>query len=236
MSLIATLSLAALDVLWEDLSLGTVPPYPFEVPSHGETYAERARIRAAVHTDLDQRGLLTQGLLAPRLVTALHLLARPQLQVDTVSALEIRGGSVVPSAMLHAMAAARGRNAVLAAQDGLLIRLTEISDTALAASLVGLLPANHAGPGAPVSLPAHLVGAPLPNADGSDEHDGAAVVTRRTASSASPEQRKALAAMLEPPKLRVGQIGIGRVDEHGTSRRLPGIGWFDTAGGRYFTS
>jgi len=50
------LSVAALDILWEDLSLGR-PPFPLEIPSHGDTAGIRARIRTAVYAALARRDL-----------------------------------------------------------------------------------------------------------------------------------------------------------------------------------
>ena len=54
--MIRELSLPALDALWEDLRLGSIP-FPLEVRSHGETIEERLRIKAAVYSDLENRGL-----------------------------------------------------------------------------------------------------------------------------------------------------------------------------------
>lgn len=229
MSTIANLSLAAFDMLWEEQRLGS-PPYPFEVPSLGETLDDRARIRSAVHADLEQREIIVRGRLDPRVAAALHLLARPQIQLDTISTVDFQQGAVTQGSMLYAVAAARGRDAVLAVQDGLMLRLEETRDTALAASLVGLLPPTPAGPGEPVSLPANLVGSPVPSGGPSPQ-----VVTRRTAASLSRDQQKALAAMMDPPVLRLGQIGVGLYDQRGQVRRLPGLAWFDNAAGRYFS-
>jgi ESX secretion-associated protein EspG len=221
MSPIVTVSLAAFDMLWEELRLGA-PPYPFQIPSYGETYDERARIRSAVHVDLERRGITDRGRAVPEVAGVLALLARPHIQLDTISTVDVRQ----ESGMLRAMAAARGHDAVLAVQEGQLVRLERTKDTALAAGVVGLLPPAHPGPGREISLPASMVGVPEP-ANG--RH--AAPATRRTAESASKEQRKALAEMMEPEVLRLGQIGVGPHD----GRRLPGMSWFDNEGGRYFS-
>lgn len=224
MSPIVTVSLAAFDILWEELRLGS-PPYPFQIPSYGETYEERSRIRAAVHADLEQRGVTDRGRVAPPVAAALALVARPHIQLDTISTVDVREAS----AMLRASAAARGREAVLAVQEGQMVRLEWTRDTALAASIVGLLPPTKAGPGQEISLPASLVGG------GEGRHAMPVAATRRTAASASKEQQKALATMLEPEVLRLGQIGVGLFDERGRARRLPGMSWFDNEAGRYFS-
>jgi hypothetical protein len=223
MSPIVTVSLAAFDFLWEELRLGS-PPYPFQIPSYGETYEERSRIRAAVHADLEERGVTERGRVAQPVAAAMALVARPHIQLDTISTVDVREAS----AMLRAAAAARGRDAVLMVQEGQLVRLEWTRDTALAASIVSLLPPTKAGPGQEISLPASMVG-------GSGRHAQPVAVTRRTAESASKEQQKALATMLEPEVLRLGQIGVGLYDERGRVRRLPGMSWFDNAGGRYFS-
>jgi hypothetical protein len=226
MSPIVTVSLAAFDILWEELRLGS-PPYPFQIPSYGETYDERARIRAAVHADLEQRGVTDRGRVVPPIAAAMMLVARPHIQLDTISTVDVREASAM---MLRATAAARGREAVLAVQEGQLVRLEWTQGTALAASIVGLLPPTKAGPGQEISLPASLVGG-----ENRPLEPQSVAVTRRTAASASKEQQKALATMLEPEVLRLGQIGVGLFDERGRARRLPGMSWFDNAAGRYFS-
>jgi len=227
MSPIVTVSLAAFDMLWEELRLGALP-YPFQVPSYGETYEERSRIRAAVHADLQQRGVTDRGRVAQPVAAALALVARPHIQLDTISTVDVQA---TQASMLRAAAAARGRDAVLMVQEGQMVRLEWTRDTALAASIVGLLPPTKAGPGREISLPASLVGSA---GDGRPAMPSM-VVTRRTAESASKDQQKALATMLEPEVLRLGQIGVGLYDERGRVRRLPGMSWFDNAAGRYYS-
>ena len=45
------------DLLWEDLGPGGPPPYPFDVPSHGATHAERDDLGVRVFADLADAGL-----------------------------------------------------------------------------------------------------------------------------------------------------------------------------------
>ncbi|MBB5890152.1 ESX secretion-associated protein EspG [Kutzneria kofuensis] len=226
MSPIVTVSLAAFDILWEELRLGSTP-YPFQIPSYGETYEERSRIRAAVHADLEERGVTERGRVAQPIAAAMALVARPHIQLDTISTVDVRDAS---SSMLRAAAAARGRDAVLMVQEGQMVRLEWTRDTALAASIISLLPPTKAGPGQEISLPASLVGG-----EGRHAVPQPVAVTRRTAASVSKDQQKALATMLEPEVLRLGQIGVGLYDERGRVRRLPGMSWFDNAAGRYYS-
>ncbi|HTI26279.1 MAG TPA: ESX secretion-associated protein EspG [Kutzneria sp.] len=202
---IAILPLAAFDIVWEDLRLGSVP-YPFDVPSHGATLDERARLRTAVYEDLERGGLARGRQLDPNLFDALRLLARPHVQLDTIATLDRQRGL-----MLHAAAVAVGQRALLAVQQGGTMRLEYIRDTALAASLVALLPPHQPGPGQQVSVPASELAQP-------NRH--------------SPEAQT-LTTMLGEPVLRLGQFAGAMFDEQGVGRRMPGLSWFDTEAGRY---
>jgi EspG family len=202
---IAILPLAAFDIVWEDLRLGSVP-YPFDVPSHGATLDERARLRTAVYEDLERAGLARGRQPGPNLYEALRLLARPHVQLDTIATLDRQRGL-----MLHAAAVAAGQRALLAVQQGGTMRLEHIRDTALAASLVALLPPHQPGPGQQVSVPARELAQP-------NRH--------------SPEAQT-LTTMLGEPVLRLGQFAGAMFDEQGVARRMPGLSWFDTEAGRY---
>jgi ESX secretion-associated protein EspG len=204
MAPIAVLPLAAFDIVWEDLRLGAVP-YPFDVPSQGQTLDERARIRSSVYSGLEQQGLLRGRQFDPDLVDAMRLLANPHVQLDTISTLDRERG-----AMVYASAVAAGQRAVLAVQQNGVIRLEHIRDTALAASLVALLPPSQPGPGQQVSVPTAEL-----------------TVNGRH----SPEQQ-VLSTILGGPVLRLGQFAGAMVDQRG-ARRMPGLSWFDTDAGRY---
>src|SRR5437764_776723 len=148
MTAIATLSLAAFDILWEELRLGT-RPYPLEVPHHGTTVDERAHLRRAVYADLNGRGLASGERVEPDVEDALRLLASPSVTLEAMALLDAERED-----LLRGLVAARGTYAVLAAQEQNAVRLQRVRDTALAASVVDLLPANRPGPGQSVTLPA----------------------------------------------------------------------------------
>ncbi|HEV2780301.1 MAG TPA: ESX secretion-associated protein EspG [Actinophytocola sp.] len=205
MSAVAELSLPAVDVLWEDLGLGGVP-FPLEVPGHGETVGERARIRAAVYGELELRGLGVD-----ELEGVLGLLARPEIGVDLVGRLDPEGGEPV-----RAVAVARGRRGMRAVQRNRGVELSEVRDTAVVASIVELLPAQRPGPGRSITLPVAALEARRP-------------VTHRV-------ERQLVAAIMDRPVARVGQLGVMVRDDRGGVRRLPGIAWFDTDQGRYATT
>jgi hypothetical protein len=211
--MISELSLPALDALWEDLNLGAIP-FPLEVRSHGETIEERSRIKAAVYADLESRGLARRHRAEPQLEDVLQLVARPTISIDAVAMLDMAAQDPV-----KAMVVAAGRQALLVVQRELMVSLTPIRETALASSIVSILPQVKSGPGVPVSLPVDAV-----NRSGG-RHSRPAHENKMNL------QR--LEAIMKQPVLRAGQFGITIRDPHGRSNRLPGIGWFDTDAGRY---
>ncbi|HEV8559654.1 MAG TPA: ESX secretion-associated protein EspG [Actinophytocola sp.] len=199
------LPLPELDVLWEDLGLGDVP-FPLEIPGHGRTLEERARIRAGVHDGLGDRGDAAGPML--------RLLARPEVTVDLVAQLDGR--------MVRAVAAGRGRHAVRAVQLDRSVVLTRIRDTAVISSVVDLLPVSRPGPGRSVTLPVSALGR------------GARSGVLRPAGGPTNHgvERQLVASVMERPLRRVGQLGIMLRDDRGW-RRLPGLAWLDTDQGRY---
>jgi len=208
--MISELSLPAVDTLWEDLRLGSVP-FPLEVPSHGETLEERGRIKAAVYTDLERRGLVRNRRAEPELEDMLHLLARPTVSIDAVAMLDMNGTP------LKAMVVATGRQALKVVQQDLKIALTPIRETALAAEIVGVLPAVRPGPGVPVSMPVSELN---PGAHRRPDPDDKLKLQR-------------IQAVMQRPITRAGEFGVTVRDPQGRPRRLPGISWFDTEAGRF---
>jgi hypothetical protein len=209
--MISELSLPALDALWEDMRLGSVP-FPLEIPSHGETVEERNRIKAAVYTDLERRGLVRNRRPEPELEDLLHLLARPTITIDAVAMLDMDGKPV------KAMVVATGRQALKVVQNELKVTLTRIRETALTAEIVNVIPAARPGPGVPVSLPVSEL-----NARGAHRRP-------------DPEDKMKLqriAAIMQRPIIRAGEFGVTVRDPHGRAQRLPGLSWFDTDAGRF---
>ena len=221
MSGIATLSVAAFDVLWDDLRLGAVP-YPLDVPQHGATLDERARVRDAAHAELRRSGLHTSRGVDPELVAALGLLARPAVRVDALFLPDLAAEPV------PALVAVRGGVAVRAVQRDGAVVLDRVRDTAVAAALVELLPAAPPGPGRSVTLPASALGGPR-----SDPGEVTSAVRSGDRGSA---QARELAAILAHPVVRTGQFGVTRLDERGRPAGTGGVSWFDTAAGRYLNA
>jgi hypothetical protein len=212
MDVIATLSSAAFDILWEDLRLGAVP-YPLERRSHGETFDERARIRAAVYAELEHKALARRGRAEPELEDALRLLATPQLRLEGIFLPDLKVDEPIKSVVV-----VRGAFAVRAVQRESTFVLDRVRDTALASSLVEVLPGNKPGAGRSVSMPADAV------KKGHYQPD------------LSPQvqvQLRELATIMEKPVVRTGQFSISRADDSGKLRPVGGVSWFDTEAGRY---
>jgi hypothetical protein len=218
--------------LWEDLNLGAIP-FPLEVRSHGDTAEERGRIKAAVYTQLERRGLAESGEPTVELAGVLRLLAAPKISIDLVALKEMSDTQPI-----RAIVAARGKRAVLAVQRDLTIKVSRVRETAIVGSIVDLLSTNRSGPGQSVTLPASvLAGRPVP-APGRhrrpESDDG--VLRAVTLRPEHHNELKFVDSVMERPTVSAGSIGIMLRDEQGKIQRLPGMGFFDTDQGRYATS
>jgi len=140
-----TLSLAAVDVLWEDLGLG-VPVYPLDVPRNGVTHDEHAAIRAAVFDDLARRGLARERRVEPRVAAAFTTMAAPDASVSAVG--------MAAGRELLALAVSTRERAVLAVQDGQYLSIDYPRPSNLVGALLGLLPDIRRGIGQSVTISA----------------------------------------------------------------------------------
>jgi hypothetical protein len=229
---IGDLSLPAVDILWQDLKLGGVP-FPLEIPSHGDTIEERARIRAAVYTQLERRGLARAGRTGSALAGVLRLLAAPKIGIDLVALNQL--GDARP---IRAVVSARGKNAVLAVQRDLAVSLTLLRETAIVSSIVNLLPHIRSGPGQSITLPAGVLSRGPQPAAGRHRRaeNGTGVLRTATRLAEHTAELRFLDSVMERPILRAGSIGVLLRDDHGRLQRLPGIGFFDNDLGRYTTT
>ncbi|MPZ82026.1 MAG: ESX secretion-associated protein EspG [Actinophytocola sp.] len=223
----AELSLAAVDTLWEDLRLGRFP-FPLEVRSHGDSLDVRARIKAAVYADLGRRGLAQGSRPDDDLVEDLRLLADPAVCIDLVALLDMTGTDPV-----RAVAVARGRRGLLVVQGKLAVSFSRMRDTTIAGALVELLPDTRAALGSSITQPAAAVSANQP------KHRRAqpgGVLRTAAPRDMADSKLRAIAAIMEKPVRRAGQVGVTLTDETGKRHRQPGIAWFDTDDGRYATT
>jgi len=208
------LSVAALDILWEDLSLGR-PPFPLEIPSHGDTAGIRARIRTAVYADLARRDLAVGTRPDDALVEKLRLLADPAIAVDLIALLDMADAQP-----LRALAAVRGRHGLVAVQRKLTLSLRGTREDLAVPALLRLLPHAPAGTAKSITRPAST----FAHAERLAHVGG--VLSTVTATGPQPPR----------PVVRAGQLGVTSVDESGRRHRGPGLGWFDTDDGRYATT
>lgn len=211
-----TLSLAAMDVLAQTFDVNP-RRFPFEIPSFGQTQEDRTRIAKAVFADLAKRGLIRRGDLEPELVTALRTLSDYTIAVAAMGTLEA-------GKQLFARASATAESGVLAVQEDQHVRLEPIRPTALAVSLVGLLPKLNAGPGQSITL---TKPAPV-GARRGEESDYFANVHR----PADPALR-IVESYLTRPRTGAGFFSVTGKDRNGKEISAGELGWIDTDAGRY---
>ncbi|WP_020660650.1 ESX secretion-associated protein EspG [Amycolatopsis benzoatilytica] len=200
------LSSSAFDIVWSDLGLDR-PPAPLAVRSVGETPADRSAIREEVYRNLRERGLY-DGRLDAELENRLRVLASADVYVECEALADMTADEP-----FRAVAAVRGRNAVVAVQPSRTIGLRGIGESELASSIVGVLPELSAGPGYGVRLPA----------DGASA-DGV---------SARGVQGDELRAIQARPVFAAGQFTVRVRDQAGKAVRTGGLTWFDTDAGAY---
>jgi hypothetical protein len=145
-----TISALEFDVLWEHLRLETMP-LVLKVPSPGKTHAERADLERRAWASLDSRGLGRPVSLDPTLEDLLHLLNRPQSEVD---------GRLWLGRSVRVLAAAKGQSGVLAVLDNEQLTLRAASSEGLPREALSVLPPCQPGTGHSITLPsADLVAA-----------------------------------------------------------------------------
>lgn len=211
-----------LDVLWDHLDLGRLP-YPLDVPSLGDSEEERKRLREEV--------LAAYGEPDPRLVTLLRLLGNHEVAVDAVAHVD---------RSVRAVAVSDGDRAALAVIDSGSIGVLEIRPTALARSIVEVLPDGSAGPGSALSLRLETLNAAvaLQNEQSDDEDDdpwGSGELDEREALQKAGLSREDATVVSELATSRVagGQFGVTVGGGYRRERAGALITWFDTHQGRY---
>ncbi|HEX8867459.1 MAG TPA: ESX secretion-associated protein EspG [Lentzea sp.] len=206
------------DVLWEHLGLETMP-LVLKVPSPGKTRDERRAIEDRVWLQLGARGLGGPRSLDPTLEDLLHVLNRPQQEIDARMWLDDRS--------VRLLAAGKGQAGVLAVLDGGQLVLRPAEAGGLPREALTALPPAPAGEGHSITLP-------------SSDLDAAA------ASAATPEELEAglrgrlrgddahtLAEMVRDASNR-GQFGAAARDKWGKRVRPDRVvAFYDTPKGRY---
>ncbi len=204
------------DVLWEWLGLGATPVV-LRLDSPGRTHDERRRIVASGWQGLRDRGLADLGGPDPELVRLMHLLAGPTRQLE----LRMRMGRE-----LRVLAAGRSTATALALRQDETVALSGVADPVTA--ILGVLPAEPAGPGGTVTVPSVELeaatgrsGRPRPVTD---------ALTR----AGVPEADALLLDGVLRAETRRGQLSVLAADRWGVlHRHRKVLGLLDTPMGRY---
>ncbi|GGP70401.1 ESX secretion-associated protein EspG [Saccharothrix coeruleofusca] len=213
-----TISALEFDVLWEHLRLETMP-LVLKVPSPGKTHGERAELVRRVWADLERRGLGRPVSLDPALEDLLHLLNRPQQEVD---------GRLWLGRSVRVLAAAKGRSGVLAVLDGDQLTLRPASGEGLPREALSVLPPLGPGAGHSVTLPSPDLDAAAAGASTPEELE-----TALRGRGVRAEDARTLAEMFRDAGHR-GQFGVAARDKWGKRVRPERVvAFFDTPKGRY---
>jgi EspG family len=215
------ISLSALefDVLWEHLRLGAMP-LAVKVPSPGKTYEERARLEERAWADLEGRGLGRPVELHPEIERLLHLLARPEREVDARA--YVNGN-------IRLIVASVGDDAAVAILNDDRITLRGTSAANLGSVAVGQLPARSAGPGQSVTVRSDDFEAAANAAGGTRPGFRAALLDR----GVREDDADALTGMINDV-LGTGNFGAAVRDRLGRRQRGERVvSFFDTEEGRY---
>jgi hypothetical protein len=214
-----TLSLAAADIVAQLLGVN-IRMFPFEIPSVGQFQEDRIRIARAVFTDLAKRGLVRQGGVDRELELAMRTLSNYVIAVAVM-------GTVEKNREIYARASATGETGVLAVKEKQSLRFELIRPTALAMSLVGLLPKAQAGPGQSVTI-----SRPGPAKHRRESDDESVFGNVRPSTE---QQVRVAENYLSRPRTGTGFFAVSARDRHGRELRAGGLTWFDTDAGRYLS-
>ncbi|MGH3492486.1 MAG: ESX secretion-associated protein EspG, partial [Sciscionella sp.] len=205
------LSLGAVDIVCEDLRLGTLP-YPLMVPHTTRSLSERAHVRQLVHRDFVNSGLLRSGGYDPALIECLRLV------VDSPRALSLTG-FLADGSELCARVAGGKHAAVRVVISGQHLRIEPVASGALEAALVELIPATPAGIGQSMNFPAESTG---------EEH-GSTILR----AAVQPVNRDVARAgqLARATKRSLGVLTAHGHGSHGRLRSSTPLTWFDVAAG-----
>jgi hypothetical protein len=215
-----TISALEFDVLWEHLGLEEEMPLAVKVPSPGATHTERGQLVEQAWAGIERRGLGRAVDLHPGIGNGLHVLARPDREVD---------GRTWLGRSVRFLAAARGEEAVLAILADDYLTIHSVSPTALPSVAVGVLAQVAAGPGHSVSLPSADFETAANNAGGTKQGFENALRNR----GVREDDVTTLAAMINDVEA-TGNFGAAARDKWGKRHRAERVvSFFDTEEGRY---
>lgn len=218
-----TLSALEFDVLVEHLGVDAVP-LVLKVASPGRTHRERRELVASAWESLGERGLGVPSRPDPELSSMLHVIARPEQEVDGRLWL---GRSV--RVLAASTTSAEAERAVLAVKDGDSITLRTAAPTGLPREATSVLPPTRPGPGASVSVPSADLDAAAEEAGDDPARLGAALRDR----GLREQDTETLIRMVGEAGAR-GQFGAAARDTLGRRVRAERVvAFFDSPHGRY---
>lgn len=216
-----SLSLAAADIVAELIGVN-IRLFPFDIPSVGEFMVDRQRITKAVVRDLAKRGLVSRDGFDPDLKLALQTLSNYGIAVAVM-------GTVEKDKEIYARASATKDAGVVAVKEKQSMRFELIRPTAVALTLVEMLPKVQAGPGQSVTIRR-----PAPPARHRRE-DGDQTIFGEKVRATTDQQLRAATAYLARPRTGSGFFAVSGRDKHGREVQAGGLTWLDTDAGRYLT-
>ncbi|MGH3981084.1 MAG: ESX secretion-associated protein EspG [Pseudonocardiaceae bacterium] len=212
-------------LLAEDLRHTDYPP-PLRVTTRIRSAAARSRVR----DELEAGGTMRSGRVDADLESALRLLYRPALWLDSLWLPDATAERPV-----RLLAAQSGRSGVCAVQhpgrQGTTL-VEFIPAGGLGVAVVARLPAARPGRKSAATVPPDD---PRARADG--EEPGSVLVSGEAPIARPANGRAAAAEIIGAPHTRAGQIAGNVRDPSGTVRRSPLLRWYDNEGdGRYQAS
>jgi hypothetical protein len=215
-----TISALEFDVLWEHLGIEEDMPLAVKVPSPGATHTERKHLVAQAWAELERRGVGRPVEIHPSLTHGLHVLARPDREVD---------GRTWLGRSVRFLAASRGEDAVLAILADNYVTIHSVAASALPSVAVGVLAQIPAGPGGSVSLPARDFETAANSGGGARQGFEQALRNR----GVREEDVTTLSAMINDV-VATGNLGVAARDRWGKRHRGERVvAFFDTEEGRY---
>jgi EspG family len=218
------LSLTEADMLAQLLS-ANIRQFPFQIPSAGKLQVDRVAIARSVFADMGRRGLIRNGEVVPELARAMRTLSDYAVAVAVL-------GTVKEREEIYARASAAGETGVLARLQGGNLRLELIRPTALAVSLVALLPKLDAGPGQSITISRP---APVPASVGRGEEVERSLFTPVHGQSGVDQRMRMAAGYLNRPRTGTGVFAVTGRGRHGRGVSGGGLTWMDTDAGRYLS-
>ncbi|MFI6097348.1 ESX secretion-associated protein EspG [Lentzea sp. NPDC051213] len=206
------------DILWDHLGLETMP-LVLKVPSPGKTRDERRALEDQVWRQLGARGLGGPRSLDPTLEDLLHVLNRPQQEIDA---------RIWVDRSVRVLAAGKGQAGVLAVLDSGQLILRPAEADGLPREALTALPTAAAGEGHSITLPSSDLDAAASSAASPEDLEAS---LRR--SGLRGDDAHTLAEMVRDATHR-GQFGAAARDKWGKRVRPDRVvAFYDTPKGRY---